>query len=157
MDTFLGSLFSCAWDAANQHHWHVFAVSPPHWVCAHSRSVCFPCLHCVGSARNCLRPALGCMHLPGLSRSGSGTGVLLRGADSVGPACVPFPDPSSSDDQVFGERGCCHLLSLPPTPPPVGAARVSGCTTGAPSQADVDRLEPQEVLVSNEACLQFGR
>ena len=39
------------------------------------------------SARN--HPALGCLHLPGLSRSGSGTGVVLRGADSVGPAlCV---------------------------------------------------------------------
>ena len=33
--------------------------------------------------------------------------------------------------------------------------RFSGCTTGAPSQADVDRPEPQEVLVSKEACLQF--
>ena len=27
----------------------------------------------------------------------------------------------------------------------------SGCTTGTPSQADVDRPEPQEVLVSKEA------
>ena len=37
------------------------------------------------------------------------------------------------------------------------ADRFSGCTTGAPSQADVDRPEPQEVLVSKEACLQFCR
>ena len=37
------------------------------------------------------------------------------------------------------------------------AARLSGCTTGAPSQADVDCPEPQEVLVSKEACLQFCR
>ena len=36
------------------------------------------------------------------------------------------------------------------------AARFSGCTTGAPSQADVDCPEPQEVLVSKEACLQFN-
>ena len=34
-------------------------------------------------------------------------------------------------------------------------ARLSRCTTGAPSQADVDRPDPQEVLVSKEACLQF--
>ena len=34
-------------------------------------------------------------------------------------------------------------------------SRFSGCTTGAPSQADVDGPEPQEVLVSKEACLQF--
>ena len=35
------------------------------------------------------------------------------------------------------------------------ATRLSGCKTGAPSQAAVDRPDPQEVLVSKEACLQF--
>ena len=35
------------------------------------------------------------------------------------------------------------------------AAWLSRCTTSAPSQADVDRPDPQEVLVSEEACLQF--
>ena len=43
------------------------------------------------SAGNCLRPALGCMHIPGLSRSGSGTRVLLKSADSVGPAFCALP------------------------------------------------------------------
>ena len=38
------------------------------------------------STGNRLGLAVGCMHLPGLSRSGSGTWVVLRGADSVGPA-----------------------------------------------------------------------
>ena len=38
------------------------------------------------SSGNHSRPALGCMHLPGLSHSGSGTQVVLRGTDSVGPA-----------------------------------------------------------------------
>ena len=37
------------------------------------------------------------------------------------------------------------------------AIRLSGCKTGAPSQADVDRPDPQEVLVSKEASLQFYR
>ena len=37
------------------------------------------------SAGNRPRPALGCLRLPGLSCSGSGTQVVLRGADSVGP------------------------------------------------------------------------
>ena len=37
------------------------------------------------------------------------------------------------------------------------AAWLSGCTTGAPSQVDVDYPEPQEVLVSIEGCLQFCR
>ena len=31
------------------------------------------------------------------------------------------------------------------------ATRLSGCKTGAPSQADVDRPDPQEILVSKEA------
>ena len=43
------------------------------------------------STGNHLRPALGCMHLPGLSRSGSGTQVVLRGTDSVGPAFCALP------------------------------------------------------------------
>ena len=55
--------------------------------------------------------ALGCLHLPGPNRSGSGTRVVLRGADSrLGLRFVPFPDPSSSGDEVFGERDCCDLL-----------------------------------------------
>ena len=43
------------------------------------------------SAGNHPRPALGCMRLPGLSRSGSGTWVVLRGADSVGAAFCALP------------------------------------------------------------------
>ena len=38
------------------------------------------------STGNHLRPALGCMHLPGLSHSGSGAREVLTGADLVGPA-----------------------------------------------------------------------
>ena len=43
------------------------------------------------STGNHPRPALGCMHLPGLSCSGSGTRVVLRGADSVGSAFCALP------------------------------------------------------------------
>ena len=43
------------------------------------------------SARNHPRPALGCMRLPGLRCSGSGTRVVLRGTDSVGPAFCALP------------------------------------------------------------------
>ena len=32
------------------------------------------------------------------------------------------------------------------------AARLSGCTTSAPSQVDVDHPEPQEVLAKKPAC-----
>jgi len=38
-----------------------------------------------------VRPALGYMHLPGLSPSGSGTQVVLKGTDSVGPAFCALP------------------------------------------------------------------
>ena len=43
------------------------------------------------SAGNRPRPALGCMHLSGLSHSGSGTRVVLRGTDLVGPAFCTLP------------------------------------------------------------------
>ena len=62
------------------------------------------------STGNNPRPALGCMHLSGPSCSGSGTWVVLRGTDSrLGLRFVPFPDPSSSGDEVFGTRDCCDL------------------------------------------------
>ena len=38
---------------------------------------------------------------------------------------------------------------------PVPAAQFFGCTTGPPSQVDDNCPEPQEVLVSKEACLLF--
>ena len=43
------------------------------------------------SARDCLRRALVCMHIPGLSRSGSGSWVLQKGTDSVGPVFCALP------------------------------------------------------------------
>ena len=53
---------------------------------------------------NCLKLVLGCVHFSGLSHSGSGSRVLHKGTDSVGPACCALPGPSSSCHQVFG--GC---------------------------------------------------
>ena len=43
------------------------------------------------SARNYLRQALGCLHVPGLSCSGSGSQVLHKSADLVGPAFGALP------------------------------------------------------------------
>ena len=43
------------------------------------------------STGNRRRLALGSMHLPGLSHSGSGTRVVLRGTDSVGPEFGALP------------------------------------------------------------------
>ena len=54
-------------------------------LCAHTAQA----LGC--STGNRPRMALACMHLPGLSCSGSGTGIVLRGADLVGPAFCALP------------------------------------------------------------------
>ena len=129
VDTFLGSLVqSCCGEGGMLQTSNTGVCSqclshtgpaPAHGACpfpAHTAQA----LGC--SARNRPRPALGCMHLPGLSRSGSGTQVVLRGADSVGPAFVPFPGPSSSGDEVFGEHGRCDLL--PPSSLPLGCLGV---------------------------------
>ena len=57
MDTFFRLTCSVVlWggrDTANKYHRCMLAVSRPHWVCPHSRRVCFPCLHCLGSTLSC--------------------------------------------------------------------------------------------------------
>ena len=80
-------------NTANKYHWAVWGVltvSGPHQVCPRSRCVRFPGLHCsdsqVALQENCLKQALGCVHFPGLSHSGSGSQVPHKGTDSVGPA-----------------------------------------------------------------------
>ena len=66
----------------------MLTVSGPHWVCPHSRRVLSwsTLLRLqVALQGNCLKQALGCVHFPGLSCSGSGSPVLHKGIDSVGP------------------------------------------------------------------------
>ena len=123
--------------------------APTHSVCAFTVYIA-QALSC--SAKHCLRRALGCMHFPGLSRSGSGTRVLLKGGDSVGPAFCALPRSKS-----LNWPGVLRAPSLRLIASPIPAAHFSGCTTGTPSQADVDCPESQEVLVSSKLCLQFGR
>ena len=82
---------------------------------------------------NCLRWALGCMYFPGLSHSGSGSRVLHKGADSVGPAFCALPR-----SEKLGQPGTyehtlprwevCLITS------PIPAAQFPGCTVGVPSQ-----------------------
>ena len=85
-------------NTANKYHWHVWgvlAVSRPHWVCP-TLSVCvlsqstLPRLQTV-LQRNCLKWALGWVHFPVLSHSGSGSQVPHKGTDSVGPAFCALP------------------------------------------------------------------
>ena len=125
------------------------------------------------SAGNCLRQALGCVHFPGLSRSGSGSWVLHKAQIRLGLRFVP--------SQVWAAQVIRCLVStvtpmwglcLIASPDPV--ARFFGCTMGVLSHvcpvsllwswsldemlpADVNCPESQEVLVSNEVYLQFGR
>ena len=61
--------------------------APANGVCA--LMVTFQAVGC--SAGNCLMQALGFMHFPGLSHSGSGSPVLAKVADLVGSAFCALP------------------------------------------------------------------
>ena len=62
--------------------------APAHGVCSHPAHTA----RALGwSAGNNPRLALGCIRVPGPSRSGSGTQAVLRGADSVGAAFCALP------------------------------------------------------------------
>ena len=66
---------------------------------------------------NCLRWALGCVHFPGLSRSGSGSRVLHKAQTQLCLRFVPFPGPSSSGHQMLGSAlspgGTVHVITSP--------------------------------------------
>ena len=74
------------------------------------------------SARNCLRLALACVHFPGLSRSGSGSWVLHKGTDLVGPEFCPSQVQSAQATMCLASTlspgGGCVLS--PPRSQPLG-------------------------------------
>ena len=116
MDTFLGSLVQSRCGEGGMLQTNNTGVcsqcltllAGSHWACPHSRHMCSPCPHCSGSRLLHWDPSEAGPGLPvplRLSHSGSGTQVVLGGADSIGLHRVPFPGPSSSGDQVFGEWG----------------------------------------------------
>ena len=82
------------------------------------------------STGNRPRPALGCLHLPGLSLSGSGTRESSE-AQTLGWACVLCPS------QVRAAQVMRCLASAVAATYRLPATRLPRCTTGAPSQADV--------------------
>ena len=43
-------------------------------------------------------------------------GYSTKAQTRLGLRFVPFPGPSSSGDEVFGQRGCCDLLPFPSLP-----------------------------------------
>ena len=67
----------------------------------------------------------------------------------LGLRFVPFPGLSSSG--VWRARSL-RLIAFP-----VSAAQFSGCTTGAPCEADGDCPEPLEVLAKKPACSLVGK
>ena len=163
-------------NTVNKYYWSVLTVIQLHWDCLRSRRVCFPSLHCLDS--RLLRRELSDVGLGLLALSRSkplrfrvwATPQRCR----LGWACV-FRRSHVRAAQVTRclARVVAPSWRLRLIPSLVPAAQFSGCTTGAHSQvcrvsilgsgslaanllADVDHPESQEVLVSNEVCLQFG-
>ena len=147
-------------------------MSPSHWVCPCSRRVCFPSLHHSGFRLLCGKQILGCVYFPGLSAQVQILGYSTMVQTCLGLRFVPFPGLSSSGDRVLGEHGSPQLEAATyhlPCPchsvfwvynrhtfsgmPCVSSGELISVTL----LVDVDRPESQEVLVSNKACLQFGR
>ena len=93
---------------------------------------------------------------PGLPAPPRSKPLMFRHSGSpqsprLGWACVLCPS------QVRAAQVMRCLVSAIAATYRLPAAQLSRCTTGSPFQADVDHPEPQEVLVSKEACLQFYR
>ena len=152
MDTFFRLTCSVAlWggrDTANRYHWRVLAVPQPHWTCPRSRHVCPPCPHCSGSRLLHWEPSEASPGLPAPPRS------------------KPLRFRHSGSPQRCRLSQACILC-----PSQVRAAQVMRCLASAAATYRLPcpcRLvfwvynrrtfagrcpEPQEVLVSKEACL----
>ena len=121
--------------------------APAHGACG------LPCPHCSGSRLLRREPSVagpGMLAPPGskpLRFRHSGSPQRCR----LGWACVLCPS------QVRAAQVMRCLVSVIAVTYRLPASWLSRCTTSAPSQADVDRPDPQEVLVSKKACLQFYR
>ena len=120
-----------------------------------SQHVCPPCPHCSGSRLLHREPSEA-----GPGRHAPPRSKPLRFRHSGSPqrhrlswACVLCPSQVRAAQMIR----CLASVVAVTHHLPVTATRFPVCTTGAPSQADVDCPESQEVLVSKAACLQFGR
>ena len=123
MDNFLGSLVQSCCGEGGTLQTNITGIcgecsrSLSHTGFAPAHSVCaFPiytaqALGC--SARHCRSPALGCMHFPGLSHSGSGTWVVLRGTDLVGPAFCALPRSEQLRGPVVWHVRSLRLIASP--------------------------------------------
>ena len=155
----------------NKYHWHVLPVIQPHWVCPRSWSVCFPNLHCSGPRLLCRELSEAGPGLYALPRSkplrfrfsGPPQRLRLGWARVLRPSLVRAAQVTRCLARIFIPNWRLRLI---PSPTPVTgflgvqrACRVSilGCwSLAATLPAGVDHPESQEVMVSREACLQFG-
>ena len=98
-------------NTANKYHWCVWGVlgvSGSHWVYPHSRRVCFPVLHCLGSRLLCWGtiydgPRVACTSQIYATQV-QVLGYSTKAQTQLGLHFVPYPGPSSSGDQVLGEH-----------------------------------------------------
>ena len=102
------------WNTANKYHWRMLTRSRPHWVCPRSRCVCFPSLHCSDSRLLCrelsdMGPGLHALPRSKLLRFRILGTLQRRRLGREGLHFAPIPGPSSSGDQVLGERSCPQL------------------------------------------------
>ena len=163
MDTFLGSLVQshCGEGGTLQtNNTGICSQYLSHTGPAAAHGVCTLPAHTAQalgcSARKHPRPALGYMHLPGLSHSGSGTQVVLRGANAIGPVFCALPR-SKQLFEVFDVMRCLASTVTVTYCLPHPCRLVFWVYNQRTFSGDIDCPEPQEVLVSKEACLQFGR
>ena len=131
----------------------VCSVPQPHWACPCSRRMYPPCPHCSGSRLLHREPSEAG---PGLHAPPRSKPLRFRHWGSpqrrrLSWACVLCPS------QVRAAQVMRCLASAVAATYRLPTTLFSGCTTRAPSQAEVDRPEPQEALVSKKACLQFCR
>ena len=153
-----GTADKCHWPV-----WGALAGFRPHWACPRSRRVCFHGLHCSGFRLLYREWALSCVHFPGLSRSGSGSRVLHKGADSVGPAFCAFPVVGAAQGTrsltSAPSSGAGRLLPSPSPPQVLGAPHpvrlvslLGSRSLAATLPVDVNHPESQEVRNWKPVC-----
>ena len=123
------------------------AVSQPRWACP-----CSQCTNCSSSMLLSQEPSVAGPRLRAPPRSKPlrfGTQVTSEVQIRLGLHFVPLPGPSSS--------GVWRARSLRLVAFPVSAAQSSGCTAGAPCEADGDCPAPPEVLAKKPACSLVGK
>ena len=120
-----------------------------------SRHVCFPCLHCLGSRLLCRELSETNPGLYALPRS-----KLLRFRYSGSPqrcrlswTCVLFPSQIRATQVTRCLASTVAAIYCLPWP----CQLVFWVYNQRTFSGDIDCPEPQEVLVSDKACLQFGR